>query len=787
MFYHFRAQDKIHLVFLHQVLCIQILKKYFFAFSIDTDILNRLIEQRLFDIYTVYLLKSKIRNELAVNTAIATDIQCLSKVADDFPAYHLLHQVGKQVDPQPVHIPRSRINIIVPGIENFLKRVAGITIETFPVTAGKIGPGQVLVISHSKLQGWPKVRMKGVAASWFDYFYTGLLIWIYMCGIAGFIDRSINHGDAGLLMEKMLLSIRHRGPDNSSIHQIEEVTFGHNRLTIIDLSESSNQPMTIGNITIVFNGEIYNYLEVKKELVDKGITFHTQGDTEVIIQSFNTWGAECVKKFVGMWAFALWDGQKKELFCSRDRFGIKPFLYMHAGEKFYFASEVKPLKLSGIFSNNLNLEQVSRGLQMGWVAFEDQTYFEKIKALPEASNLFFKDGKIRVEKYWDLKPTDKSGLSFEDKRQRFYELFADSIKLHMRSDVEVGGCLSGGIDSSAITSMVGKLYPDVDFKTFSIFYEGEMDERPWIRSVTEKYPHILNYDYSPSKDALKECFHRMSYHLDVPSNWSSDISQYYVMELAAKHKMKVLLDGQGSDEFLGGYLHSFYRLIGEDMKNLRLGKMFRELNQHARMREFSLAKAVDVFMKSGMSALMNEQQLYATEYHNFLPRMLQSGNGTVPFHLEKKFGNKLDNFFYHLIFHSMLPSLLHFEDRNSMAFSIESRVPFLDHRLVEFGFTLDNEDRIHDGTTKFILREAVRDIIPEAVYQRRDKKGFSTPGASWLRGDMQFLLDQDFSKSEMLDQKKVRQVMKEFQNGNDRLANLVWRICGLNYWITNFV
>jgi asparagine synthase (glutamine-hydrolysing) len=608
-----------------------------------------------------------------------------------------------------------------------------------------------------------------------------------MCGIAGFIDSTLNHADAKSLMQKMLVSIIHRGPDNSSIYQQEAVTFGHNRLTIIDLSESANQPMTKSEVTIIFNGEIYNYLEVRKELTDKGITFNTHGDTEVIIESYKVWGADCVKKFVGMWAFALWDEKKKMLFCSRDRFGIKPFLYIHSGNRFYFGSEYKPLKLSPLFSNDINIQQVRRGLQLGWVAFEDQTYFEKIKALPEACNLIYKDGNITIEKYWDIVQSSKSDLSFEEKRNRFYDLFADSIKLHMRSDVEVGGCLSGGIDSSAITSMVGKMFPEVPFKTFSIYYEGEEDERSWIKSVTEKYPHIVNYDYSPSKDALKDCFHRMSYHLDVPSNWSSDISQYYVMELAAKHKMKVLLDGQGSDEFLGGYLHSFYRLLGEDMKNLQFGKMLKNLSSHARLRDYNLVKSADVVLKSGMSAVMSEHQLYSTEYYNFLPQMLQHKNGKVPFQLENKFSNKLDNFFYHLLFHSMLPSLLHFEDRNSMAFSIESRVPFLDHRLVEFGFTLNNDDRIHNGTTKFILREAVKDIIPQAVYQRKDKKGFSTPGAKWLRGDMKFLLEQDFSKSEMLDQKKVKQVMKEFNGGNDKMANLVWRICGLNYWINNFV
>lgn len=380
-----------------------------------------------------------------------------------------------------------------------------------------------------------------------------------MCGIAGFIDPSLAQADREPLIQKMLGSISHRGPDATNSLLINQVALGHNRLSILDLSDAANQPMRRGDLVMVFNGEIYNYLEIRKELESFGHRFHTQSDSEVILSSYEQWGAACVQRFVGMWALAIWDSRKEELFCSRDRFGIKPFLYILEGDRFYFGSEYKALRPSPVFSNDLNMRQIRRGLQMGWVVYQDETYFEKVKALPEACNLLYRNGKVKIERYWDLQPLSKDQRTYQEKTIEFRERLIDSLRLHMRSDVEVGACLSGGIDSSSITSIVGHLYPDVDFRTFTIYYAGEnaVDERPFVKSILQKYPHIRNVDYSPQKEALRECFHRMCYHIDVPTNWSSDISQYYVMELAGRHKMKVLLDGQGSDEFLGGYMHSF--------------------------------------------------------------------------------------------------------------------------------------------------------------------------------------------------------------------------------------
>ncbi|MBL7949391.1 MAG: asparagine synthase (glutamine-hydrolyzing) [Bacteroidota bacterium] len=609
-----------------------------------------------------------------------------------------------------------------------------------------------------------------------------------MCGIAGFIDPSLAQADREPLIQKMLGSISHRGPDATNSLLINQVALGHNRLSILDLSDAANQPMRRGDLVMVFNGEIYNYLEIRKELESFGHRFHTQSDSEVILSSYEQWGAACVQRFVGMWALAIWDSRKEELFCSRDRFGIKPFLYILEGDRFYFGSEYKALRPSPVFSNDLNMRQIRRGLQMGWVVYQDETYFEKVKALPEACNLLYRNGKVKIERYWDLQPLSKDQRTYQEKTIEFRERLIDSLRLHMRSDVEVGACLSGGIDSSSITSIVGHLYPDVDFRTFTIYYAGEnaVDERPFVKSILQKYPHIRNVDYSPQKEALRECFHRMCYHIDVPTNWSSDISQYYVMELAGRHKMKVLLDGQGSDEFLGGYMHSFYRLIGNELRQGHLATATRLFRDHRTNQEFGMKKSADVWAKSMMSAVFTEQQLYSMEYRHFHPYLHRDPDRNAPFRLAERFPDKLDNFLYNLIFQTLLPSLLHFEDRNSMAFSIESRVPFLDHRLVEFGFRLKSEDRIRNGVTKSILRDSMRGILPDEILNRSDKKGFTTPGAHWLRTDMHFLLEQDFSSLDFLDQRLLRKLIKEFEGGNDKLAQLLWRVGGLGYWTSHF-
>lgn len=610
-----------------------------------------------------------------------------------------------------------------------------------------------------------------------------------MCGIAGFIDPKLKKEDAVSILGHMLESIAHRGPDARGTWYHNDVALGHNRLSIIDLSEQANQPMIKDNIVITFNGEIYNYREIRLELEKMGYIFQTQSDTEVIIYSYKEWGPNCVNQFTGMWSFVIFDKNEKQLFVSRDRFGIKPFYYIHDGERFYFGSEFKALKKSPVFSNDINVSQVNRGLQMGWICYNDETYFNKIKALPAACNLIYKNGKITISPYWNIETGIYSKADFKQKKDKFLQLFSDSIKLHMRSDVPVGSCLSGGIDSSAIVSMVQKQNPNLHYKTFSIYYEGkdDVDERPFINEVINTYPSIEPHYFSPTDKDVEDSFHHALHHADVPSTGSSFISQYFLMKLINQHKIKVVLDGQGADEYLAGYMHTFYRIIADELLNGKVKKAIQQTRNVNRNIGASSKKALVHFGKSLLCAMNNEQSVYGLEYKNYFPFM-SSENHALPFKLNTVHGNKTDNFLYHQLFSTSLPSLLQYEDRNSMAFSIESRVPFLDHHLVEFAFQLKNEDKILDTETKYILRKALSGILPPAIEQRKDKKGFVTPGENkWLRGPLKHLISEEYKIPEFLKKDMVLKIMNEYKKGDNTNAQMVWRLATLQYWMKNFI
>lgn len=609
-----------------------------------------------------------------------------------------------------------------------------------------------------------------------------------MCGIAGFIDPKLSKADSAIILENMLAGIAHRGPDARGTWHHEAVALGHNRLSIIDLSAEANQPMLRDHLSIVFNGEIYNYIEIRNVLVEMGYAFHTQSDTEVILAAYQAWGIKCVSRFTGMWALVIWDNHKKQLFASRDRFGIKPFYYIHESDRFYFGSEYKALKKSPLYSNELNISQILSGLQMGWVCYDKETYFKKMYALPAACNLVLKDGHAEITRYWDIETGIYDNTSFEEKKQKFHALFSESIKLHMRSDVRVGSCLSGGLDSSAIVSMVQELNPSLPYKTFSIYYEGkhDVDERPFIHEVVRKYPGIEPHYFSPTDSDVEESFHHALYHADVPCTGSSFLSQYFLMKLIGQHKIKVVLDGQGSDEYLGGYMHTFYRIIADQLSQGKPGcavQLTRDINS---ILGSSFRKRLAHFGKSILCLLNKEQSLYALEYRKYFPFMGKDSE-SIPFNLKVVKGNKTDNFLYHLLFSTSLPSLLHYEDRNSMAFSIESRVPFLDHHLVEFAFQLKNEDKIRHTETKYVLRKALSGILPPAIENRKDKKGFVTPGENkWLRGPLKHLIHDDFNVPDFLRKETVLNVLKQYNNGDNSQAQMVWRLAVLHYWMKNF-
>lgn len=590
-----------------------------------------------------------------------------------------------------------------------------------------------------------------------------------MCGIAG-IFRKTGHALADQEhLQKMLDVQQHRGPDAQGIQQCGPGFLGHNRLSILDLSEHSHQPFNYLHTTIAYNGEVYNYLELREELRTHGFAFHTGSDTEVICAAYLQWGQDCVQRFVGMWAFALWDEQKQELFCSRDRFGIKPFHYILTSDhSFLFASEMRTLRVLPEFNTTLNAAQVARGLNLGMAGYKEETYFKQVKQLRGSHNLVWTKAGIRIYRYWDLEKVEVP----QDPEQAiagFKERFLDAVKIHMRSDVPVGACLSGGLDSASIVSVMGSVYSQQQIKTFTIYYEeeGSVDERPFARSLKEKYPQLESHYLQPSDEELAAEFPRFLDHCDLPPAGSSYFSQYFVMKLAASHGIKVVLNGQGSDEYTIGYLHTFYHMLADELLKGRPDRYLKTLYDLHKVHQTSPGKLAKTAALGVLAALSGINRFTKTEFQKKFPHIAEGDYQLSHIELEEKFKNRTDNFLYHLLMTTTLPTLLHHEDRNSMAFSIESRVPFLDHRLVEYGFSLPVELRVKNGLTKYVLREAMKEYLPTSVYERKDKKGFVTPGeVKWVKGALKGYFGEVVAKNPQLNWRL--KVLKGFEKFTQR-------------------
>jgi len=608
-----------------------------------------------------------------------------------------------------------------------------------------------------------------------------------MCGIAGLVDERLGTSDIADIGERMLGIMAHRGPDHTGVWARPPVFLGHNRLSIIDLSRANDQPFAYRGLTMTYNGEVYNYLELRTELERDGYTFLTSGDTEVILAAYHRWGASCVERFIGMWALAIWDESKEELFCSRDRFGIKPFHYIERDGRLHFASEIKGLRVSPLFRGAINESQVARGLYLGWMQHWDETYFVDIKALPASHNLTWHKGTVRVWAYADIDTMVRNENTFEENSEAFRELFIDSVRLSARRDVPMGVCLSGGLDSTSITSILASSTDEHQIKTFTAYYTGagNVDERPYINHVLAQYPQVTPHYISPSDTDVASALDRITWMMDAPMRSSSYISQYFVMELAAKHGVKVVLDGQGADEIMGGYMHSMYRVVADHIRAGRLTQALAEINAHSQRQSYSMKRRFDVMAKSILASSRDEIALYGMEFARTYPWIMTKPSSHYPIHVEVPSGPRLNAFLYNLLRVTLLPTLLHTEDLNAMAFSIESRVPFLDHRLVQLCFSMPSDHKVYRGETKRILRAGMRGIVPDAVLDRKDKTGFITPGhVSWLRGALSHLLDGNWDELDgYVVKSELKTVLDAYRKGDNSNALFVWRLVMLRKFL----
>lgn len=610
-----------------------------------------------------------------------------------------------------------------------------------------------------------------------------------MCGIVGSFART-NGLNLDSQIDEVKLMIRaqhHRGPDHSAFFGEENLVIGHNRLSIIDLSADSHQPFIYEGLVIVFNGEIYNYIEIRDELIQLGYTFRTKSDTEVILAAYKEWGKNALDHFVGMWSFVIWDKAKGELFCSVDRFGIKPLYYfIDENGTFYFASEVKAFYTLKTFNKKINNSHIKRYLKLGLMHYKNETIFENCFALEPATYMIVNQKELLKEKYWTIDYTKNNDLELKDAVNQFSKLLKRSLKLHMRSDVPLAFSLSGGIDSSSLVSLAAheKLTEEALISSYHIYYDThKYNEKKFAEEVVYKYQsQIKPTYYSPSSEELKRDLDHFLYHQEFPVSGSSPFSQYYLNKLINKDNIKVLIEGQGADEYLGGYLHGFYRLFNDKLKS---GSLIKEVKGHYKKQELTNKDLASRLLKMASTFVYSEKDMYIGEYKWKTPELFV--DNSIPFDIDPAGNTRLDKFLNVVLTMTTLPGLLQLADRNSMAFSIEARVPFLDHRLIEYCASLPNEYLMTEGVTKKILRESVKNCLPQSIYSRYDKVGFVTPGESiWLRNSLSFLLeninfDQFLEFGIHVD--KLKSIIDEYKEGNDRYTKLVWRIAILNYWL----
>jgi asparagine synthase (glutamine-hydrolysing) len=570
-----------------------------------------------------------------------------------------------------------------------------------------------------------------------------------MCGIAGILLHTPNT-TAPVHLKKMTDAIAHRGPDGEGFWSNEKNTvhLGHRRLSIIDLSSRAAQPMSLTNrYKIVHNGEIYNYIEIRTFLQNKGYQFSTQSDTEVILAAYDFWKEKCLQQFDGMFAFAIWDEKEEKLFAARDRFGEKPFYYYEDAGNFIFASEMKALWAIGV-DKRVNDKMLLNYITLGHVqncVDKEQTFFDDIYSLPPSHYLTYipaSDKLSAITRYWGLNKEMKIDIAADDAIEKFTELLSTSVKRRLRSDVPVGTSLSGGLDSSSIVYSINQLqqknskHAGKQLQTFSAIFPGfENDESKYIQAVSANL-NIINYQTQPSALDLIEDFEKLCYHQEEPFQSSGIFAQYKVFELAKKNDVKVLLDGQGADEILAGYPRYIHWFLQEVLSRHKLGATQierRAFRRNGQLFRWDLKNVMAAFLPSHAAMQLEKREYRKTISHpdvseDFLT--LLKHQEWVGIH--KPIVTKLNDILHFNITEMGLEELLRFADRNSMAHGCEVRLPFLNHELLEFVFSLPSQLKMHDGWTKFLLRNAMDKKLPDEIVWRKEKIGFETPQQNWM-------------------------------------------------------
>ena len=594
-----------------------------------------------------------------------------------------------------------------------------------------------------------------------------------MCGISGIINKN-NKSVEELLILQMTDIIAHRGPDSSGSYLYKNIAFGHRRLSILDLSSSGHQPMKyLDDLVITYNGEIYNFIEIREELIQKGYIFDSNSDTEVILKAYHCWGKTCVNYFNGMWSFSILDIKQKIVFCSRDRFGVKPFYYIENNDLFSFGSEISqllPFLPNRILNKKVALDYLISGIE----ECSNETFFKDIYLLKGGHNLVFdlQTNSYEIERYYNLKLSDQKNTSVDD----YIQELKRSITLRLRSDVKVGTCLSGGIDSSTISSFASTIYQNSNEKFMAIHAkssEYKTDESEFAKIVSKIANINLNF-VEPSYSDFKSNILSIIKIQQEPFGSLSIIMQYFVFKKAKELGCIVMLDGQGGDETLLGY-ERYYPAIVKSKKGIAKLKALLQSSKNSRLSLLDTIKYQYYFSnyKLRLKRLKFKNSFYKSEilneYESEELRIISESYNDISI-LQK---NEIES--------SQLPHLLKYEDRNSMANSIESRLPFLDYKLVELSLNTNNSLKIKDGWTKFILRKAAETILPKEIVWRKAKLGFNAPEKTWTK-EFENEMIKEIEQSEILNNfihfKKLY-----FKNLDLRTK---WRLYNFSVWEKEF-
>ncbi len=651
-----------------------------------------------------------------------------------------------------------------------------------------------------------------------------------MCGIAGIY--SLGEKVEISWIKKMTATLMHRGPDdegflaiNTEKKEISHLTgpdskvagkrvetfdnsinllLGHRRLSIIDITPSGHQPMSnpAGTIWIIYNGEIYNYLELREELKTFGYEFKTNTDTEVLLAAYEKWKEKCLSKFNGMWSFVIYDARENVLFGSRDRFGVKPFYYFADKKYFAFASEIKALINLPFFEKEVNSKAVFDYLVLNLYEHEDEGFFKNIFELQPSFAFYFNlsTNSLKKWKYYSLDCVTE-WEKFDRMRLNHYtasikEFIFNAVLLRLRSDVSVGTCLSGGIDSSTIVCFINRMLEKNGIdqvgekqKVFTASYDGiPIDESKWAKTVVEE-TKTLWFRTFPNADQFIEDLEDLVYTQDIPFGSTSIYAQFRVMQLAQENGVKVLLDGQGGDELFAGYQLYYGTFFLEMLKKFAVADLIRELkylkNSPIKERDLLLylvrifsKKLITNSLKESIFRLKKSEINYLNEDFFKENRLrLTMTNDMVSASLNQILNDKISG--------PSLKKLLRYEDRNSMRFSLEARTPFADDiDLIEYAFRIPSAYKIYCGWSKFLLRAATKGLLPEAIRLRKDKIGFATPEYSWLN-EMEKIFKNYIvnDMGEFINKKKMLQDWDTLIQGQARtgITNL-WKFINLAIW-----